>query len=44
MKAKTNMTKTTSKKEVKDSAWEGIKAGFESLKRGKATEWKYPFK
>lgn len=28
----------------KDPAWEEIKAGFESIKRGKITEWKYPFK
>ncbi len=27
-----------------DPLWEDIKAGFESIKRGKITEWKYPFK
>ncbi len=35
-------SKTATKK--KDPAWEEIKAGFESIKRGKITEWKYPFK
>ncbi|MEK6902523.1 MAG: hypothetical protein AABX02_02970 [archaeon] len=45
MKSKTmSKSKQVSKKEVKDPLWEEIKAGFDSLKRGKATEWKYPFK
>ena len=30
--------------EEKDALWVELKAGFESLKNGKAKEWKHPFK
>jgi hypothetical protein len=44
MKTKTLPKAKVSSKDVKDPLWEEIKAGFESIKRGKITEWKYPFK
>jgi hypothetical protein len=36
-----SQSKTVLSEEKRDPLWEDIKAGFESIKEGKITEWKF---